>query len=88
MIIALNAFAARILSVITVLAGTVLDDIATAMTAVASWFTSLITALIPIFWDAAAATPTLTFIGWLTVIGFCLGLVFGVFRVIRSFVRI
>lgn len=67
---------------------TVLDNIGDAITEVASWIVGLVQSIIPIFYDATAATPTLTFIGWLTVIGFALGLVFAVVRIIRSYVRV
>jgi len=78
----------RLLSFAVMLAGTILDDIGTAISSVATWITNLFTSIIPIFWDATAATPTFTFIGWLTVVGFGLGLVFAVLRVVRSFVRL
>jgi hypothetical protein len=78
----------RLLSLVTMLAGTILDDIGTAIQSVAEWITNLFTSIIPIFWDATATTPTFTFIGWLTVVGFGLGLVFAVLRVVRSFVRL
>lgn len=78
----------RLLSIVTMLAGTILDDIGTAISSVATWITNLFTSIIPIFWDATASTPTFTFIGWLTVVGFGLGLVFAVLRVVRSFVRL
>lgn len=78
----------RLLSFAVMLAGTILDDIGTAIQSVATWITNLFTSIIPIFWDATAATPTFTFIGWLTVVGFGLGLVFAVLRVVRSFVRL
>lgn len=67
---------------------TVLDDIGSAISSVGTWIVNLVNSLIPIFWDATATTPTFTFIGWLTVVGFGLGLVFAVFRIIRSYVRL
>ncbi len=78
----------RLLSIVSMLAGTILDDIGTAIQSVATWITNLFTSIIPIFWDSTAATPTFTFIGWLTVVGFGLGLVFAVLRVVRSFVKL
>ena len=84
----LSVLMTKILTITRVLLAGVLDDIGDAIESVGAWITSLITAMIPIFWDATATTPTFTFIGWLTVVGFCLGLVFAIIRLIRSFVRI
>lgn len=67
---------------------TVLDDIGSAISSVGQWLVSLIQSVIPIFYDATATNPSLTFIGWLTVIGFGLGLVFAVIRIVRSYVRL
>lgn len=65
---------------------TVLEDIGDVIEAVGGWLLDLITKLIPVFYDATG--QTLTFIGWLTVIGFAIGMVMLVLRIVRSYTRV
>ena len=65
---------------------TVLEDIGDVIEAVGSWLITLVNNLIPIFYNATS--ETLTFIGWLTVIGFGVGMVMLVLRIVRSYTRV
>lgn len=65
---------------------TVLEDIGDVIEAVGSWLITLVNNLIPIFYNATE--ESLTFIGWLTVIGFGVGMVMLVLRIVRSYTRV
>lgn len=65
---------------------TVLEDIGDVVEAVGGWLLQLVTSLITVFYNTT--TQELTFIGWLTIIGFGIGMVLMVLRIVRSYTRV
>lgn len=65
---------------------TVLEDIGDVVEAVGTWLINVINLLVPLFYNSTA--KELTFIGWLTVIGFGVGMVLMILRIVRSYTRV
>lgn len=60
-----------------------------ALSAAGDWFVSMFNSLVALFWvdGVGEAAGHLTFVGVLALIGVSIGLVFGLVRLIRGFLR-
>lgn len=61
-----------------------------ALSAMGDWFVSMFNSLVALFWveaESGAGVGHLTFVGTIALIGISIGLVMGLFRLIRGFLR-
>lgn len=64
---------------------TPLTGIGAAVQAVMTWLVNLFQSAVPVFWDGT--NNEFTFLGYISLVLFGAGMVYGVFRFIRSMIR-